>query len=96
MAYDFLLRLLFAPLPKGQYKIQILTVRKMSDIGHAVRAVVADLLQSFLVLMWAYDHDVRPDVKVLTAGTIAALIRNPCANIHVGDSYRMDVWLASS
>src|SRR5215469_15716353 len=96
MAYDFLLRLLFVPLPKRQYKIQILTVRKVSDIGHAGGAVVADCLQFLLVFVRTYDHDVRSHVKVLNTGTISTLMRNPCAHIHVGDSHRMDVRLASS
>src|SRR5215467_936328 len=93
MAYDFLLNLLFFPLLKGQYEVQILSMWKVSDIGQAVGAVVADLLQFLLVLVRAYDHDVRPDVKVF-AGTISAFIRNPCAHIHVSNSHRMDVRLA--
>src|SRR5262249_32818742 len=46
--------------------------------------------------MRAHDHNVWPYVKFLGHDAIAAFGRDPCADIHVGDSHGVDVRLASS
>src|SRR5215471_4435118 len=92
---SFLLFLLFVPMPEGQHQVQILTVRQVSNIRHTVGAIVAELLQFFLVLVWAYDHDVRPHMKVF-ARTVPALVRHPSTDIHISDSHSGNMWVAAS
>src|SRR5262249_33177053 len=46
--------------------------------------------------MRAHDHNVWPYVKFLGHDAIAAFVRDPGADIHVGDSHGVDVGLASS
>src|SRR5277367_2741619 len=57
----------------------------MRDVRHACRAIVADGLEFFLVLMRTHDHDVRTNVEFL-ATAVPRFVWNPRADVHVSDA----------
>jgi hypothetical protein len=79
----------------GDYQIEIGAARKVRDVGHAVGSVVTKRLQLFLILMRTDDHNVRTDVKIpsLRSFSVARLVRNPGADIHVGNPDPVDMRL---
>jgi hypothetical protein len=88
---------LFIPLADWNHEKQIAAVRKPRNVRHPIRSVVAERLQFLLILMRAYDHDVRADMEVPTLRRVilARLVRDPCAVVHVRNPDRFDVRLAT-
>ena len=79
----------------GDYQIEIGAARKVRDVGHAVGSVVTKGLQLLLMLMRTDDHNVRTDVKILSlrSFSVARLVRNPGADVHIGNPDRVDMRL---
>src|SRR5262249_34686581 len=58
--------LVLLPLAKREYQIQVRTVWQVSHVGHSVRTVATQGAELVLRLMWANDHNVWPNVKLVS------------------------------
>jgi hypothetical protein len=56
--------LILVPLADWNYEKQIGAVGKVRDVRHPVRPVMTQYSQLLLIPMWAYDHDVRTNMKL--------------------------------
>ena len=56
--------LILVPLADWNYEKQISAVGKVRDVRHPVRPVMTQYSQLLLIPMWAYDHDVRTNMKL--------------------------------
>jgi hypothetical protein len=53
-------------LMERHYKVEIGAAGEVGDVGHAIRSVMTEGLQLFLILMRTDDHDVRTDVEIFS------------------------------